>query len=452
MLGLLKPKPPLEILEKVWTERRMHWLAQRFGLDRMKSATVVLPTTDFFPNTYDAQPDAVSDVFSRVCGFMQTNPDRFDLRIKSCCQGGTCGKIKSDGEPVIELSAEDVEDQERLIATFSRAVARDELVRSGHVDPAEGDFDSLTDLLPVFSGMGIFQANTSIKSKAETNGSWEYWSIRGAGFLQSRVPGYAMALMAWIRGEPSPHWASMLGADAAGAFHKGYKYVTKTGDSLFTPDNASQPSETDSSTAIADAIRRGTDTQKVGAMWKIRDNPSLASDAIGAIADCLRHRESGVAIEAARVLVEVGQPAESALPDLVEKLSAPQAMLRAHCAAAIGAIKPALDACPGGLRVEEELIPLLQDRNAVVVDAAMRTLASYGKDAEEAIGSVVPKIVHYARDCEFTLLTSAVAQVAKVVDDPQAFFVERLEKTDPELRDRILEELAAQQAEAEPEA
>ncbi len=441
MLGLLKPKSPVEIREKVWTERRMRWLAQRFGLERMKSATIVLPTTEFFPNQHTGDPDSVADVFERVCGFMNADSQRFDLGIKNCCQGGTCGTIESEAKPVVQLGAEDVADQETLIATLARAVARDELLREPSLDPNEGDFDSLTDLLPVFLGMGIFHANTAVKSKNERHGGWEYFSIRGAGFLQARVPGYAMALMSWIRGETNPAWANMLGTDAGSAFRKGLKFVSKTNDSVFRPENAGQPAETRSTATIADDLRNGTETQRVSALWDLMENPSAAAGAIEGVARCLRDSNPGVAAEAARTVAALGPDAASALPAVVEKLSSHDVAMRTYCAMAVGAIKPDLDSQSGGLSVREELLPLLTDRNSHVVDAAMHAFAEYGKDAEPALCSVVPRIVLYARDCEFGLLGSAISQLASVVEDPQRFFTEQLAETDPELRTRILDEL-----------
>jgi hypothetical protein len=452
MLGLLKPKSPLEIREKVWTERRMHWLAQRFGLDRMKSATIVQPTGEFFPNQYNGQPDDVADVFSRVCDFMGTTSDRFELSVKGCCQDGACCDPKPGEKPVVQVGTDDVADQERLIATLARSVAADTLTNSGHLTEGMGDTESLTDLLAVFLGLGIFQANTTAKSTAAPYGTWESWSIRGAGHLQARVPGYAMALMAWVRDEHQPAWASMLAADAGGAFQKGYKYITKTGDCLFRPDNASQPDETRSATSIIDDLKNGTETQQVAAMWALQANPSAATGAAELLRDAVKHRNPGVAAEAAKTIAMLGSVAEQTLPAVLEQLSAQQAEIRAHCAMAVGAIQPELDSTHDGLQVREELAPLLQDRNPKVAEATLSTFALYGKDAESSLAQAVPQIVRYARDCSFELLTASIQRVAFVVDDPKAFFDEYLENTDAEIRDRILGELEALEAEGADES
>ncbi len=39
MFGLFAPKCPLDTKNKTWVERRMLWLARRFGLDRVTATT-----------------------------------------------------------------------------------------------------------------------------------------------------------------------------------------------------------------------------------------------------------------------------------------------------------------------------------------------------------------------------------------------------------------------------
>ena len=46
MFGLFAPRCPLETAEKAWVERRMSWLADRLGLERMLKAPAVVPTDE----------------------------------------------------------------------------------------------------------------------------------------------------------------------------------------------------------------------------------------------------------------------------------------------------------------------------------------------------------------------------------------------------------------------
>ena len=52
MLGWLFPRCPVSTFDKVWVERRMLWLVDKFGLERLKNVAVIEPTPEFFPEPY----------------------------------------------------------------------------------------------------------------------------------------------------------------------------------------------------------------------------------------------------------------------------------------------------------------------------------------------------------------------------------------------------------------
>jgi hypothetical protein len=74
MLGWLFPQCPLDLEQKVWTEYRMHWLADRLGIDRMLKAVVVTPTSAFFPDEFTGTPSEVVDLMVRLAKFMGVSP------------------------------------------------------------------------------------------------------------------------------------------------------------------------------------------------------------------------------------------------------------------------------------------------------------------------------------------------------------------------------------------
>jgi len=56
MFGWFAPKCPLRTGEKTWTETRMRWLADTFGVDRLLKAHVLVPTPTSFPTPYHGTP------------------------------------------------------------------------------------------------------------------------------------------------------------------------------------------------------------------------------------------------------------------------------------------------------------------------------------------------------------------------------------------------------------
>ena len=43
MLGIFRPKAPLDLKEKVWTESRFVWLLKHFGIQRLRDSDEIIP-------------------------------------------------------------------------------------------------------------------------------------------------------------------------------------------------------------------------------------------------------------------------------------------------------------------------------------------------------------------------------------------------------------------------
>ena len=81
MIGWLVPRCPVGTADKVWVERRMRWLAGRFGADRLRRAAVVRPTDEFFPDPYDGTEAAARKCLVRLCGYMGVPPAAVRLEV-----------------------------------------------------------------------------------------------------------------------------------------------------------------------------------------------------------------------------------------------------------------------------------------------------------------------------------------------------------------------------------
>lgn len=60
------PKCPVAADEKLWLEESMQWLLEEFGLETFRQVTVVLPTDEFFPDSYSADEDDARALAQRV--------------------------------------------------------------------------------------------------------------------------------------------------------------------------------------------------------------------------------------------------------------------------------------------------------------------------------------------------------------------------------------------------
>ena len=405
----------------------MRWLAGKLGLDRLVSAEVILPEPRFFPDSYSGTPDDARRIFSRVCGYMKLDPNRFELEvIPGDSIPHAAGLYQTGDRPRIVLADAQLADPERLVATIAHELAHDILLGGGLLTTQEEDHEPVTDLVPVFLGLGLFLANPPLRDRSYSDQNWHYFTINRQGYLPSRMLGYALALFAFARGEAKPAWARYLRADAVEPLKRGLRYLQKTGDTLFHPDTAQLPVSPPTEAEAMERLTTGSPTVRIMTLHEIAKFVPPPVALIDAVVRQLRHPDTDVKTEAARVLPSFGTAANVALFDLLWCLSSRSATLRAYAAAALPVIGgPAAQLVP-------ELTRLLQETHSAVVDAAAAGLGRLGSSA----ASAVPAMVEAMRTKEIACCHSSdsIADALVAIDPPADVLDRLLEPIEPEIR------------------
>ena len=102
----------------------------------------------------------------------------------------------------IAIDSANLQDPQALVATLAHELCHVHLISDGRIDPDRPDHEPLTDLLTVFLGFGIFNANTAVQFKQFEDGVMQGWSSSRQGYLPEEAFGYALALYTWVRREP----------------------------------------------------------------------------------------------------------------------------------------------------------------------------------------------------------------------------------------------------------
>lgn len=429
MFGWFEPRCPLETNQKMWTESRLKWLAGKLGFDRLTGCEIILPEERFFPEPYAAGPDDARTIFNRVCGYMKLDPDRFDLQVlPDESMPSAVGLYHQAERPLILLADSQLADPERLVATIAHELAHDILLGGGLIDRDEEDHEPITDLVPVFLGLGIFTANATIRDRNYSQNRMHYFEINRQGYLSSLILGYALALFAYARGESSPPWIRHLRPDAAGPFKAGLRYLLKTGDTLFHPDSVHQPDVPPTEAEVLERLATGSPTVRVRTLRDVARLDPPPAAALGAVAPCLRDRDDHVRNEAARVLPTFGEAARDSVPDLVRCLSSRSDSLRADAAAALLRVGAPAD------QIVAPLMGLLRDPSPIVVDAAVDALSRITPTPS----GLLPALIEMIRDREVLCRSYEPLADAVLAIDPRPEFLKRLlEPMDPEIRKRI---------------
>jgi hypothetical protein len=242
MFGI-RPKLPVSEEDRHWVDDGFNRLAGALGRRRMLQAEVVLPDAEHFPDPYDKSEAAAETMFCRMCDYMNVDRGQIDLEIFSDetdelskmlpywkgSHGGCAGLyVHADDESkkmVVALRQSQVDDPLALVATIAHELGHVILLGGGLIDRAAEDMEPMTDLLTVFLGFGIFNANCAGRFRQWQNERKQGWSMQRLGYLPEEIYGYALARFAAERGEQRPTWAAYLSTNVRVYFKKSAEWL-----------------------------------------------------------------------------------------------------------------------------------------------------------------------------------------------------------------------------------
>ena len=135
---------------------------------------------------------------------------------------------------IITIAKSGLHDPMSLVGTMAHELAHKRLLGEGRIMREEFDNELLTDLTTVFFGLGIFQANSN-RPLIRSDELWQGTGFVRPEYMTPPMYGYALAHLAWFRGEQSPNWARHLHLNARPDFNQGLRFLQKTGESEFKP-------------------------------------------------------------------------------------------------------------------------------------------------------------------------------------------------------------------------
>jgi hypothetical protein len=245
MFGLGKVKLPITEEERRWIDRSFLRLASLVGAQRMQDAVVMLPTSEHFPDRYDGSEEALEAMFRRVAERMEVDPRTIALEIFddttqttrslvpfwSGGSSGAGGIYGHDGlsRAVVAINSAQLENPMALVATLAHELGHVILLRPGLVSGDEPDMEPLNDLLTVFLGFGVFNANAVFQFQQYNSYDRQGWSALRLGYLSERQFGYALARFAIERQEWNHAWAKHLSTNVASYFKQSLAWLRRNG-------------------------------------------------------------------------------------------------------------------------------------------------------------------------------------------------------------------------------
>jgi hypothetical protein len=428
MFGLFGPKCPLGTREKTWVEWRMRWLAERFSVARMRRVPVILPTNEFFPDKLAGHRDGARECFERMCMYMEIDPATVNLEfIADENMPNAAGLYQMRERSNICVAESQIAAPHRLLATLAHELAHELLLKGGHLTQHVADHEHVTDLLPVFLGVGIFVANATVEFLSESTASTHRWSISRQGYLNSIVLGYALAVFAYVRGEDRPAWGGHLRGDAAEPLWAGLRYLRKTGDCLFGPETEDGPRACSTPAQVIERLSHRSPTFRLAALWDVGQIGVVSEELLTAVLKCLADKDADVRREAVRSLGLFGATAARALPQVIEAARHGSPADRVAALRTLGEIRTAPD----------EVFPLLTaaltDEVSEIACAAAQALAQFGPAAAAAEPHLLAAMEASAL-IDGTRFACLVAAIRTVSPDPKASIRAHFAGSDGEAR------------------
>lgn len=244
---LFRPTCPCDPAAKAWVEERLLWLADEFDDNVFSGRPMVLPTPEFFPDPYDGSKRAVRTLLNRVCTYMDVDPHIVELdfvaqagKVWLVNETGQClpsiAGLYEEGEERFQITIDESElsDLIGLVGTMAHELAHVRLLGEGRIDPYIYDNELLTDLTVVHFGLGIFMAN-SPRAWTSQFSVWPESDLLKPEYMSPPMFGWALAHLAWFRGEARPAWAKHLQLGAKANLNQGLRYLLATSDSTYRP-------------------------------------------------------------------------------------------------------------------------------------------------------------------------------------------------------------------------
>lgn len=204
-------KLPVTDEQRQWVDEGFSRLEQMLGRRRMLEAVVILPTAEYFPDPYDK---------SQAVPYWYGN------------SGGCAGFYSRDGTAdetrmLVAVRSTQLKDPPTLVATMAHELGHVILLGGGLLKPTTPDHEPLTDLLSVFLGFGIFNANSAGRFKQYQDETRYGWSMHRLGYLAEEVYGYALAKFVVERGEENVDWAKHLSTNVQSYFKRSRSWLAR---------------------------------------------------------------------------------------------------------------------------------------------------------------------------------------------------------------------------------
>lgn len=462
MLGLFKPRCPLTLGLKVWTERRFRDIGEVLGASHLRTVDAIEPDPELFDST-DDRNETISRIFEQVCRWMDVSSSSLQLKLVSEIEMANLygaqvhGRIQaakslyempgSADEPATLLINAQIDlEPERFLAIIARGVAHDVLrTRMPDLFTAD-DRMQIIDLVPVFFGLGVSVTNSTVREVHGEHGVSSTSQFSRTGHLSAELFGYALALFCWVRGEPLPEWSRRLRLDAREAMKAGLKFLSKTGDCVFNADSFGHRTQLDSLAGLRIALGASSTTRQMNALLDLASLPDESRQLTSEITPLLRSRDRDLRAQSVHTLAAAVSHDADALAAILDHADDAESPVRFAVAVALRPGSPDDDASIGTLS------ELLADRDPGVIRQAAARLLEFDALPESLQRPALDLLKTGNIRCDEAMMRHALELLGRLTEDVDSLIEAELDEESramiADLTDDVLGGVEEESAEA----
>lgn len=414
MFGFFAPRPPLSTFQRVDIELLMRRNVELVGRDAVVRSDVITDLAQLAIDTSTPErllETAVAEVAMRL-GMTDTTVVvslEFDSEAD---QPSTYQPPTESSSAQIQISREIGGDPLRCVMEIAYQYAHHYWCQQ----PNTRELDTqprTTTLLPICFGLGVLAGHAALYDRQWSVTGYSGWSFSRSGYYNPAEIGYAVALLARMRGESKPSWLSALRLDSKVAARGALRYFSdhddKGGELLF---DAGRIPGTDRDRIELTNWMRGEDPAfAMASALALAQLDSLPSATIEAAVEATRSTDHDLAIVATRLL-GASQVKDAGLQSRLRELShsnvAPIALAALESASRVG--------MPMG-EFSRALARLLDHRTLDVVPVA-RLIGDQGQECRWLAPKVCKQLVAAIKYGDEAAVESLLDCLSKISDAP----------------------------------
>ena len=231
MFGFLKPKNLISDEDAQFQIETYKWLLKHYGGDAFfKSAQLVLPTSEFFPDQVSTDDEIALSTFNQVryyagmdnwaCELQPQYNDDIDIaptvKLSNLPESPAGTFQYQQNVAIITYHPNLTKQPEKLVATFAHELSH--YLTAHTSEPPFGGWENwefATDITATFLGFGIFMCNSASTFQQFQTADAQGWEYSRTGYLTEDEHVFALVIFLKLLDLPTQHAKKFLKSSAA---------------------------------------------------------------------------------------------------------------------------------------------------------------------------------------------------------------------------------------------